>query len=108
MSDYNFRGISQSDRGPSATAYFEPRFNIHPNWQLYAGIQGWATKLPTDPTGEFDLYGGIRPTFGKLALDFGFMYYYYPNETQIFLDPATGGLGNPLIPGAIAWTKDDT
>jgi hypothetical protein len=108
MTDYNFRGISQSDRGPSATAYFEPRFNIHPNWQLYAGIQGWATKLPTDPTGEFDFYGGIRPTFGPVALDFGFIYYYYPNETQVFLDPATGGLGNPLIPGAIAWTKDDT
>jgi hypothetical protein len=108
MTDYNFRGISQSDRGPSATAYFEPRLNINPNWQLYAGVQGWATKLPTDPTGEFDLYGGIRPTFGPLAFDFGAMYYYYPNETQIFLDPVTGGAGNPLIPGAIPWTKSDT
>ena len=57
--------------------------------QIYVGVQGWATKLPTDPTGEFDLYGGIRPTFGPLALDFGFMYYWYPNETQLFAaDPA--------------------
>ncbi|MFL5001959.1 MAG: hypothetical protein ACJ8DY_16375, partial [Xanthobacteraceae bacterium] len=37
MSDYNFRGISQSDRGPSLTAYFEPRFKIVPNVELYAG-----------------------------------------------------------------------
>jgi hypothetical protein len=26
-----------------------------------------------------DLYGGIRPTFGKLTLDAGFWYYYYPD-----------------------------
>ena len=27
QSDYNFRGISQSDKGPSAYAYIEPRCN---------------------------------------------------------------------------------
>ena len=83
MSDYNFRGISQSDRGPSATAYFEPRFNVNANWQLYAGIAGSAVKLPTDPTAEIDFYAGVRPTFGPLALDLGFIYYYYPKERQI-------------------------
>ena len=81
--DYNFRGISQSDRGPSVNAYFEPRYNVMPNLQLYAGVSGYSTKLPTDPTGEFDLYGGFRPTFDKLALDFGVIYYAYPKERQI-------------------------
>src|SRR5688572_15962696 len=38
MTDYNFRGISQSDRGPAVNAYFEPRFSISPTLQLYAGI----------------------------------------------------------------------
>jgi hypothetical protein len=28
--------------------------------------------------------GGIRPTIGPVAFDFGFMYYYYPSETQLF------------------------
>ena len=88
QSDYNFRGISQSDKGPSAYAYVEPRCNITKDIQLYAGIWGWSTKLPTTPTGEFDLYGGIRPTFGPLAFDFGFIYYWYPRETQLFFaDP---------------------
>jgi uncharacterized protein (TIGR02001 family) len=82
MTDYNFRGISQSDRGPAVNAYFEPRFNIAPNWQLYAGVSGYSVNLPTDPSAEIDLYGGIRPTFGPLALDFGFLYYYYPREKQ--------------------------
>jgi len=111
MSDYNFRGISQSDRGPSLTAYFEPRFKIVPNIELYAGIQGWGTRLPTDPTGEFDLYGGIRPTFGPLNFDFGFMYYWYPKERQVFLDdnPFSAFFGGPVFfPTTLPWTKNDT
>jgi uncharacterized protein (TIGR02001 family) len=82
MSDYNFRGISQSNRGPSVTAYSETRYNVDKDLQLYAGSQYWAVTLPTNPTCECDFYGGIRPTFGPLALDFGVIYYYYPKETQ--------------------------
>jgi hypothetical protein len=82
MSDYNFRGISQSNRGPSVTAYSEGRYNVNPNWQLYAGAQYWAVDLPTNPTCECDLYGGVRPTFGPVSLDFGFIYYWYPREKQ--------------------------
>lgn len=82
-SDYNFRGISQSDHGPSPFAYFEPRYNFSKDWQAYIGIAGYGTKLPTTPTAEIDFYGGIRPTFGPLALDLGFIYYYYPRERQI-------------------------
>ena len=89
QSDYNFRGISQTDKGPGAYAYVEPRCNVTKDIQLYVGLWGWSTKLPTAPTGEFDIYGGVRLTFGQFAFDFGGMYYYYPNETQLFFaDPA--------------------
>ncbi len=114
MSDYNFRGISQSDRGPSGTFYTEGRLNPVKDVQLYAGIQAWATKLPTSPSGEFDIYGGIRPTFGSVTFDFGAMYYYYPNENQVFVVPTAGpvGLGFPTTQPAglplIPWTKADT
>jgi uncharacterized protein (TIGR02001 family) len=90
QSDYNFRGISQSDKGMSVYGYVEPRCNVTKDIQLYVGVWGWSTKLPTSPTGEFDIYAGIRPTFDKFAFDFGFIYYWYPNETQLFVD----GLGN--------------
>jgi Bacterial protein of unknown function (Gcw_chp) len=83
MSDYNFRGISQSDRNAAVTGYFEPRFNITPNVQLYAGIAGWSISFPNNAAAEIDFYGGIRPTFGPLALDFGAIYYYYPGG-QLF------------------------
>jgi hypothetical protein len=109
MSDYNFRGISQSDRGIAGTFYMEGRLNPIPDiLQFYAGIQAWTTKLPTAPIGEFDLYGGMRVTTGPVQFDFGSIYYYYPRETQVFLDPLTAGVGNPLIPGAVPFTKADT
>lgn len=82
LSDYNFRGISQSNRGPSGTVYSETRYNINKDWQLYAGQQYWAVTLPTNPTCECDLYAGIRPTFGPLTLDLGYIYYWYPKENQ--------------------------
>jgi hypothetical protein len=82
MSDYNFRGISQSNRGPSVTAYSETRYNVNSNWQLYAGTQYWAVTLPTNPTCECDLFAGIRPTLGPVAFDFGAIYYWYPKERQ--------------------------
>jgi uncharacterized protein (TIGR02001 family) len=80
LSDYNFRGISQSNRGPSVTAYSETRYNANANLQYYVGSQYWAVTLPTDPTCECDLYGGVRPTIGAFAFDFGYIYYWYPKE----------------------------
>nr|WP_126402170.1 TorF family putative porin [Blastochloris tepida] len=77
-SNYLFRGISQSDNQPSVSAYFEPRLNFTPNFQAYLGIAGASIDFPNRAAAEIDLYGGIRPTFGKLALDIGGIYYWYP------------------------------
>jgi len=104
MSDYNFRGISQSDRGASHTAYFETRYKVNDNWTFYAGSQYWGVDLPTHPSCECDFYGGVRPTFGPLAWDFGFIYYYYPRERQVFTDAAGAAT---FIPGTV-WTLNNT
>ncbi|MDE2361546.1 MAG: TorF family putative porin [Hyphomicrobiales bacterium] len=81
QSDDMFRGVSQTGHRPSGTAYGE----LHYGW-LYAGVQPWNVKLPTQPLMELDLYGGIRPTWGPLTLDFGALYYKYPsNKTQYYL-----------------------
>lgn len=78
--DYNFRGISQSDRGPSVGAYFEAQYNVSSNFQLYAAIAGASVDLVTSPTAEIDYYGGFRLTTDKLTWDFGVWYYQYPRE----------------------------
>jgi hypothetical protein len=90
MTDYVFRGITQSNHKPSVAAYFEPRYNINPNLQLYAGVSGESISFPNRAAAEIDLYGGIRPTFGPLALDLGVWYYYYPGG-QCFGGFAGGG-----------------
>jgi uncharacterized protein (TIGR02001 family) len=92
MSDYNFRGITQSNHKPSAAAYFEPRYNFSDTLQAYAGVSGESIAFPNRAAAEIDWYGGIRPTLGKLALDFGFWYYWYPG----------GQCFNAIVPGTCA------
>lgn len=84
--DYNFRGVSQSNRDWSAGFYLEPQWNT-PIGQFYVGTAvsriDWPTSLGfTDPSAEVDLYGGWRNTFGQLSVDLGGIYYYYPSETN--------------------------
>ena len=81
MSDYLFRGVTQSNHKPSFGAYLEPRYNISPNLQAYLGVAYNTIRFANDANSEIDLYFGLRPTFGKLALDMGFWYYYYPGGT---------------------------
>src|SRR5882757_2767280 len=80
-SDYIFRGITQSNHKPSVNAYFEPRYNVTKDLQLYAGIAGSSISFPNRAAAEVDLAAGFRPTFDKLALDFGAIYYWYPGGT---------------------------
>lgn len=92
QSDYNFRGISQSNRKPSPQGYFEVQAfdNL-----LYAGIAAYKVDLPTRPSAEIDLTAGIRPKFGPLQFDFGGIYYFYPNERRLIDELGTYySLGN--------------
>jgi hypothetical protein len=77
-SDYIFRGISQSAREPSASAYTEFRYNARSNLQFYGAIAGESIDYPNRAAAEIDFYGGVRPTFDKLSLDLGAWYYWYP------------------------------
>jgi len=78
MNDYIFRGITQSNHKPSVAAYFEPRYNINKDVQLYIGTAGESISFPNRAAAEIDIYGGIRPTFGMFAFDFGLWGYIYP------------------------------
>jgi uncharacterized protein (TIGR02001 family) len=78
MTDYIFRGVTQSAHHPSVAAYFEPRYNINANWQLYAGISGESIKFANNAAAEIDFYGGVRSTWGPIVFDVGIWQYYYP------------------------------
>src|SRR5882672_9593491 len=66
-SDYLFRGVTQSNHKPSVAAYFEPRYNINKDLQLYIGFAGESISFPNRAAAEIDIYGGIRPTVGMFA-----------------------------------------
>ena len=78
MNDYVFRGITQSNHKPSVSAYFEPRYNVTKDLQLYIGAAGESISFPNRAAAEIDIYGGIRPTVGMFAFDFGVWGYLYP------------------------------
>ncbi|WP_204273982.1 hypothetical protein, partial [Stenotrophomonas maltophilia] len=62
--DYNFRGVSQSNLQGSYQTFFEAQFF---NNFAYAGLATLQTRLPTQPDFEFDLMAGIRPTWDKFS-----------------------------------------
>src|SRR5216684_166330 len=78
MSDYIFRGVTQSNHQPSVAAYFEPRYNVTKDLQLYAGVSAESISFANRAAAEVDVYGGIRPTFGAFAFDVGIWGYLYP------------------------------
>ena len=94
MNDYVFRGITQSNHKPSVAVYFEPRYNVTKDLQLYAGIAGESISFPNRAAAEIDFYAGIRPTFGMFAFDFGLWGYLYPGG-QCFNPAAFPGSGIP-------------
>src|SRR5467141_2300958 len=98
MNDYIFRGITQSNHKPSVAAYFEPRYNLNKDLQLYIGFAGESISFPNRAAAEIDIYGGIRPTIGMFAFDFGVWGYLYPGDTcfNAFAFPGSG------LPGSSA------
>ena len=77
VTDYRFRGISQTDRDPA----LQGGFDYSHSSGFYIG--NWNSSVTTDsfPGGaglEMDLYAGWKPSFGEVQLDIGALYYYYP------------------------------
>ena len=78
VSDYRFRGVSQSDNRPAVQASVTVN---HANG-LYAGV--WGSNIDDDSIGygsaEIDLYGGWSGEISSgLTADVGMLYYLYPD-----------------------------
>src|SRR6185295_246130 len=90
-SDYRFRGISQTYKGPAiqggvdyANASGLYLGNWNSNVSSFAFLGGSSI--------EMDFYGGWKKSFGDFGLDVGTIYYYYPNaEVNSTTIPGTSG-----------------
>ena len=75
-SDYIYRGVSLSERKPSAHASIDVEKNGFYGFVQFAGV-----SLPNDPAVEITLTGGYRWTFADVDFDFGANYFDYPGQT---------------------------
>src|SRR5258708_5237452 len=98
MSDYIFRGVTQSNHQPSVAAYFEPRYNVTKDLQLYAGVSAESISFANRAAAEVDVYGGIRPPCGAFAFDVGIWGYLYPGGSCAD-NVGVITAGGALIPG---------
>jgi uncharacterized protein (TIGR02001 family) len=105
VSDYIFRGYSQSSRDPVMQGGLDVGYGI-----AYAGI--WASGIDFDFDGaapgtganaevEIDYYGGIKPEWHGATFDFGVLYYSYPGADDQFgnlsyLELKAGVSGSPI------------
>ncbi len=80
FSDYRFRGISQTDKKPA----FQGGFDLAHASGFYLG--NWNSNIDSAFFGganvEMDFYGGYKTSVGDIGLDFGGLYYYYPNSDR--------------------------
>ena len=78
VGDYRFRGMSQT--------YTQPAVQAGVEYDSKSGVYGgtWGSNVSGNQflngaSLELDLYGGYRRTYGKLGLDLGAQYYWYPS-----------------------------
>ncbi|MEG3123159.1 TorF family putative porin [Sphingomonas sp. GB1N7] len=100
VSDYRFRGVSQSDKGMAV----QGGITVTHKSGLYAGtwasnLAGWGTF--GGPNLELDLFGGYKfPVGGGGTLDVGLTWYMYPGgaDTTDFAEPYVklSGTAGPL------------
>ncbi len=76
VTDYVFRGISQSDEGPA----IQGGFDVGHSSGLYAGV--WASNVDfndeDEASVETDFYAGYSGDFNGFNYDLGGIYYAYP------------------------------
>lgn len=73
VSDYVFRGLSQSEGGPAIQGSLDWSSDM-----FYAGAWGSSTDLGVGESMELDLYVGATPTTGPVSWDLGLVGYFYP------------------------------
>lgn len=80
VSEYYFRGISQTDGHPAFQLGGEGAFQINETFAGYLGFWGSNVDFNNSVSAEVDLVGGFRATFDKLSLDVGLIRYNYLDQ----------------------------
>jgi len=107
VSDYRFRGISQTDKRPAV----QGTFTISHASGVYATWWGSSIDdyIANGSDAENDLILGYKKTFKSTTVDVGFLYYYYPGNggaNTNFAEPyvhVTEAFGPVSLTGTVAY-----
>jgi uncharacterized protein (TIGR02001 family) len=108
-SDYVFRGISQTDEDPQVFGGVDATIG----GIGYAGVWLSNVEFNNGTDLEYDIYGGIKPTVGPVALDLGVIYYGYtdspagPDQDYLEFKLAGSVPAGPATIGAAAYYSDE-
>lgn len=80
VSEYYFRGISQTDGHPAFQLGGEGAFKINDTYTGYLGFWGSNVDFNNSVSAEVDFLGGFRASFDKLSLDLGMIRYMYLDQ----------------------------
>ncbi len=88
ISDYRFRGVSQTDRRFA----IQGTLGVSHSSGLYVGTWGSSIDdyVANGGDQEIDLYAGYKKTISGTTIDGGLLYYYYPGSggvTSDFIEP---------------------
>ena len=107
VSDYRFRGVSQSDEEGA----LQGGFTVTHESGFYAGT--WASNLAGwgafgGSNLELDIFGGYKRAVGSLTVDVGATWYMYPGGAELtdFVEPyvkVSGTVGPVNVLGGVAY-----
>ncbi len=80
VSDYRFRGISQSRLNPAVSGGVD--YTHASGWYVGTWLSSirWIKDAGGDAPLEWDIYGGYKGTAGPIGYDVGLLRYQYPNN----------------------------
>jgi uncharacterized protein (TIGR02001 family) len=107
VSDYRFRGISQTDRRFA----IQGTVSVSHASGFYATVWGSSIDdyVANGSDAELDLIVGYKKSFGSTTVDGGVLYYYYPGSGGVnsdFAEPylsVAQAIGPATLKGTINW-----
>ena len=108
-SDYVFRGISQTDEEPQIFG------GVDASIGSIGYVGAWTSNVDFNNGTklEYDIYAGIKPTLGPVALDLGVIYYGYvdsppgPDQDYVEFKAAGSVPAGPATVGAAVYYSDE-
>lgn len=101
--DYDFRGASQSAKDPALQGSLD--FSMDNGW--YVGAWASNVDFDSDVDYELDLYTGFSGgAEDGLGWDVGFVYYTYPDDSDLNYPEIYGKLSYDMFSGGVYYSND--